>query len=837
MRRFQGVPLRVVLVVPFVLEIIVAVGLIGYFSFRSGQQAVSNIASQLMSEVSDRIERELSHYLDVPAQITQNSAAAIQFGKMDWRDSASLEHYFWQQLKIHDGIDNQVNAIAIADERKNFLEVNKVSDRTWFTKIRDKSTNFQLHNYLAAHPGDHNILMDNDSSISNNTTPLDPWYLETKETGKPIWRLAASRSTPDEPILMAVNFRPFYDRNNTFQGVIGSSVNLSNLCDLLSRSKIGQRGQAYVVERNGLLIATSTGEPPLQQDIQASPEDGSANFNPDQWRLNVAKSSNLLTRYSARELMDTLGSFQRINSAQQFSVAIRNQRYFVRVAPLRTNQDLDWLTVVVIPESDFMGEINHDHHAMILLCIGALLGAIALGLLTADWIAKPILRLSRASRDLALGNLEEAVDESTCIAELKVLGHSFNQMTEHLQLSFDQVKTALQESKEKFTKIFRTSPDPIVISTLAEGQYLEVNESFLKLSGLSREEVIGHTAFELGIWASPEERQRFTQALQEMGNIQGLELTLCNQFGNYITVLVSCEVIELDGRQCILAISKDISDYKQAEEKLRRSEANLREAQQVAHIGSWEYDIATRKPSWSEELFQIVGRDPGEPEPSFSETLEQIVHPDDRGTFRQLIEQAISEGKPFRVDLRVFRSDGSLRYIENRGKPIFNQAGQVVRLVGTTLDITSRKQAEESMRQSEMCFRAAFDRAAIGMSIVSPEGQFLEVNTSLCQMLGYAESELLGMRFHDITHPADLNENVNHLHKLLAGEISHYQTEKRYFHKDGQTVWILLSTSLVRDSQQQPLYFVSQMQNITPYKYAETVLHQDRDFNPVIRQP
>ncbi|NJM85329.1 MAG: PAS domain S-box protein, partial [Leptolyngbyaceae cyanobacterium RM2_2_21] len=132
--------------------------------------------------------------------------------------------------------------------------------------------------------------------------------------------------------------------------------------------------------------------------------------------------------------------------------------------------------------------------------------------------------------------------------------------------------------------------------------------------------------------------------------------------------------------------------------------------------------------------------------------------------------------------------------------------------------------SEEFVIESEAKFRSAFDYAAIGMALVGLEGSWLEVNQALCETLGYSEPELLGLTFQDITHPADLEADLGCVQQLLAGEIRSYQIEKRYIHKQGQEVWVLLSVSLLQDANGQPLYFVSQIQNISQRKRVENNL-------------
>jgi len=147
----------------------------------------------------------------------------------------------------------------------------------------------------------------------------------------------------------------------------------------------------------------------------------------------------------------------------------------------------------------------------------------------------------------------------------------------------------------------------------------------------------------------------------------------------------------------------------------------------------------------------------------------------------------------------------------------------------TTVKISERKRAEEALQESEEQFRNAFEYAAIGMALVSPKSDLLKANGSLCQMLGYSQKELESMTWQDISHPDDLDTGIEQMSRMLTGEIDSCQFEKRYLHKRGHEVWAMLSFSLLRDSESKPLYFISQIQDITERKGVEEALRQSEE--------
>ena len=185
------------------------------------------------------------------------------------------------------------------------------------------------------------------------------------------------------------------------------------------------------------------------------------------------------------------------------------------------------------------------------------------------------------------------------------------------------------------------------------------------------------------------------------------------------------------------------------------------------------------------------------------------------------VHQAIITGQAHRAFNDWFvRKDGTFVPVSVTASPIIRN-GEIAGAVAAFRDITQRLDAEKVLRESEERFRSAMNHAPIGMAIVSLEGRFMQVNHALCDIVGYEAEELARLTYNDITHPDDLEAGPANAQRLLNGEIGFLQIEKRYIHKDGQIVWVQVTTSAIGDSLGKPLYFISQIENITERKRAQ----------------
>jgi PAS domain S-box-containing protein len=216
-----------------------------------------------------------------------------------------------------------------------------------------------------------------------------------------------------------------------------------------------------------------------------------------------------------------------------------------------------------------------------------------------------------------------------------------------------------------------------------------------------------------------------------------------------------------------------------------------------------------------------------EPDELVGRRADGFVHPDDRARVAESRAIAVAETRLPTVVHRALHRQGSLVWLETTGQAVVEpDTGTVLELQTSSRDVTGRELTEGQLRESEQRFRLAMTNAPIGMALVGLDGSWVEVNDRLCQILGRPRDELLAMSFQDITHPDDLDTDLGYADQLLAGEIRHYEMEKRYLDPSGGVVWALLSGSLVRDDVGDPLYFIAQIMDISIRKRALLALER-----------
>ncbi|QFS50870.1 hybrid sensor histidine kinase/response regulator [Nostoc sphaeroides] len=455
--KAQKISLRLILVVPFVLQVVTAVGLTGYLSLRNGQKAVNELASRLLTEVSGRIDQHLDSYMDVPQKVVLLTSDMIDMGLLDLQDKQQLGTFFLRRLKSFD-----IGYILLGFQTGDYIAAGYLFGDHRITIDELSSKNNHSSNHLYSWATDNQgqrtkIIQDNGEFIAKN----EGWYSEAAKQGKSVWSPVYNWLVPPFNLSIAAS-HPIYDSNQKLLGVIAVEQRLSQISNFLSQLKVSQTGRTFIVEHNGLLIASSSYEEPFTIK------------NKKPQRLSVSDSKDPLIKATAKYLNERFKNFEEIHDSQKIDFLIQGKRQFVQITPWRDDWGLDWLMVVVIPEEDFMAQINANTHTTILLCFLALGLAIILGFYTSEWITQPILQLSQASEAIANGKLDQKVQDLQ-VRELSILAQSFNLMATQLRESFTELSKTNEELEirvEDRTKELRKAKENADSANKAKSEFL-----------------------------------------------------------------------------------------------------------------------------------------------------------------------------------------------------------------------------------------------------------------------------------------------------------------------------------------------------------------------------
>jgi PAS domain S-box-containing protein len=272
------------------------------------------------------------------------------------------------------------------------------------------------------------------------------------------------------------------------------------------------------------------------------------------------------------------------------------------------------------------------------------------------------------------------------------------------------------------------------------------------------------------------------------------------------------------------------AERKRTEEELRKANDRLALAVRGSNVAIWENDMVGGDYRTGRVQCINIMEQLGHPAPESAldyQTVTAPIHPDDRERVEQALRAYLGgETAEYSVEFRARHREGRYRWMLSRGVAVRDASGRPIRFVGTRIDITERKAAEDALRASEERFRGTVENAAVGIAHTDFGGRWLRVNEKLCAIVGYTRQELLNKTFQDITYPDDLPVSVDHVARLRQGEFPSYSLEKRYIRKDGSPVWIDLSVALQLDAVGTPAYMIAIIQDISQRKWLEGELRQ-----------
>jgi len=860
--RIAGkVPLYLVMVVPLVLQIVGAVAIVGWLSYRNGQLAVQEVATQLRSESSRRIQQHLDNYLSAPVEINQTNVAATELGLLNLKNFQTTGQYFWRQMQTF-----KVGYISYGTPAGDFIGVERLNDGRLEINEKSAATNNQMHVFSTNERGDRVQRV----KISPNYSPLrEAWFTDAAKAGKPIW--SSIYAWDDRPDVLSISASyPLYDVNRRLIGVLSVDQILTQISDFLSTIRVSQMGRTYILERSGNLVATSlTTEKPFRL-VQ-----GRAN------RLAASESRDALISGSANYLIRKHGNLQQIQQVQQLDFRQDGQRQFVLVMPWSDRKGLDWLIVVVVPETDFMDLIRDNTRNTLLACAIALAIATLLGIPISRWIAQQILRLSQASEALADGYLNQTV-QAKGITELVTLADSFNRMAQQLKESFTALEQANEGLEQKVAertaslaaaeaelRALFAAMDDLVIVYNRNGVLEKIVSPHPNLLLAPITEQPGKTVHDLLPKPQADEVLHSIHTALETHQPTTVEYHVeCGGQERWFSANIS----PLSDYQ-VLFVARDISDRKHIEdarqraaEQLAVNEQQLRQQNQVllelaksSLLNQGDLKAATQ------EITEAAAQTLNVEKASIwlfnaSHTLlecidlyERSLHQHSIGellcindfpSYFQALEEEVTitashapvgnEPGSFILDTPIRSGNETLGVVslerfgdKNRWTTEEHSfTRSLADLVALGVVAQERQRAEAALRHSQDKFAKAFSASPDFITITSLKtGRFLDVNDSFLQRSGFTREEVLGRTVFDLGAWANRRDPA-HLVRLLKTQGHIYDMEIELCTKTGERIIALLSAEVIELDNEPCMLAVTK--DITDRKRAEAAIRESQ---------
>jgi PAS domain S-box-containing protein len=581
---FARFPLWRILIVLFVAQVLLAVGLVGYISSRNARRAVNEVAHLLRSEVTTRIEERLRSFLAIPHTLNEVNASLIAQGVLDPNDAGALAQHFWQQVQAAPS----VSSLYFGNTKGGVADAGREGPQGGLYVIQ--TDDFAAGTFRKYSVDGEGRPVKELQAVPNFDARTRGWYSGAVSSGGPAWSSIYLLFSGQDMAISAS--RPVLDTRGGLLGVVAADLFLSQVSDFLRTLKIGTNGQSFIMERSGLLVASSADARPIAV--------GAGVGTPH--RLTAVESSSSMVRAAAA----TIGKSA---DQPQSEFTLDGERHFLQVSTIQDGYGIDWLVAVAIPERDFMARVNANERATLVLIVAAAVLAAAFGIVASRWVTNPIRRLGLSAQALARGEWREVTDASR-IAEIANLSQSFNSMARQLEQTVSSLQTQISEkaraeerlraSEARYRLLADNSSDVIWTMDL-EGRFTYVSPSVEKLRGFTPEEVMREpfsaalTPESLRVVEAPfaELRDRVARGLPPLP-VEHLELEQpCKDGTTVWTETVASPLLDEEGRfLAILGVSRNVTARKQAEQARVALEAQLRQSQKLESIGTLASGIA-----------------------------------------------------------------------------------------------------------------------------------------------------------------------------------------------------------------------------------------------------
>jgi diguanylate cyclase (GGDEF)-like protein/PAS domain S-box-containing protein len=560
-RLFKSkISLRFLLPLFFVTQIVTIAGLVAYISFRNGQAAVNTVALELRESLSARIEQHLVTFLQVPHTINQSNANLIRAGSIHADDVGGLQAYFGEQLRLNP----LVTSIYFGNEQGGIAGSGREgAEGIFYVYSTPDFRAGPFEKFALTADGKKGSLL---AQVPNFDARTRVWYVNAIKKKSPVWNDIYVLITGQDMAISAS--APVYDPEHNLIGVTSVDIFLSHMSNFLQSMDENDGGVSFIIERSGFLVATSNDEQ-LTREMNS---DGKLE------RVEARLSETPLIQNAANALHTEFGDYENIQSKEKLQFEMDGERQFLQVSPLQDEYGIDWLIVVVSPESAFMSQIQQNNRWATTIIVLSVIISIAVSLWAVQKIIDPILELASFMDALKNKQWDGAAAKRTRLYEINQLSHAFNQMRETLQLTMQKLSGEVHERKQA-EALMRASEDryrtlveniPMGVFRIGTtGKIIATNPSFLNMFKIkSVEELEQITAREL--FVTSRDAAPFMHDLVSKGKLTNVEIQFKKTDGSYFwgSVIVravldsSGEIVHFDGTL------QDVTEQKKAAETL-----------------------------------------------------------------------------------------------------------------------------------------------------------------------------------------------------------------------------------------------------------------------------
>ncbi|NJL01174.1 MAG: PAS domain S-box protein [Spirulinaceae cyanobacterium SM2_1_0] len=851
------IPLFLVLASQCTLQIISVVGLVGYLSYRSGRQAVDDLAQQLMAETSARVVRNLNDCLQIAHQTNQLHIAALESGTLRLDNLDQLHRYLIGQHQQYP----EITSILLGTPQGEFRLSHRITpddiaaNRTALTpddipfEIGRSNPNNprRLHAYATDVRGDFRREIHR---IDNLDVRDRPWYRLATATGEPGWTEPFQIGATN---LLAINaYAPFYDEQDQLQAVFAANISLDDLSQLLAELPLSQTGAVFISDGNGLMVANSTSEPSYLASTASvpSPEwtptnlrNGTVNFQ----RLPASESTSPMIRRAAQELARAATQPQDELAAEPRSFEIAGDRHFLHSIPYQDDHGLDWTITLVVPEADFTREIYANLQRTIVLCSLALLGALGSSIWTSRLLSRSLSRLIRATQAIAAGKFEQPLQTSR-IYEVATLAGAFQQMaaillqTQQLRQNYAQEleqqiaqKTAALQEAQRIAHVGSWELD-------VTQQTVMWSEELYRLYEAEPEPAIPRPDLAFS-HIHPDDRERYQDEIAEaleVGRAFNTDLRIITQKGNIRHVQARGEPI-FNGRGELVKFvgtTTDISERQQIEQELRASQAQFQRLVEdigdqfvvFSHTGifgdSEVPGIVTYVSEGVEAIFglpiaAIIGR-------SWADPIHWL--PEDITLANDKLNWLIEQGLEFQqFEMRFYHPQRGLRSLQVSQHLVRDEANNFIAVEGIAEDITQRKQTEISLQKAHQQLNSLIDNSPLAVVRWDRDFRVEYWSKQAEAMFGWQAADVIGKTLHEWPFVFEGDRALVDQTVAQLSARTNNTCRNRNYNSDGSLLQCTWYNSALLDSRGDLIAILSLIQDVTAEEQAKSELQSAKE--------